>query len=81
MATKKKETTEENVSAETEAAVTETTTEKSYTYSTLKKDCRKLFGVPTIAFVAATSDLDQSNKYTISELDTIIKAWCKKEVK
>ena len=88
MATRKKTATEETTEVVEETATetvaetaAESTAEKSYAYSALKKDCRKLFKVPTITFVAATGGLDQSKKYTISEVSAIIAAWGAKEVK
>ena len=84
MATRKKTATEETtevVEETTTETTAESTAEKTYAYSALKKDCRKLFKVPTITFVAATGGLDQSKKYTISEVSAIIAAWGAKEVK
>lgn len=54
--------------------------EKKFPLERLKKNSHKLFHVSSIVFAGATSDLPDGN-YSVAEIDEIIKAWLKKEVK
>jgi len=53
--------------------------EPKYSLDVLQKHCRKLFGVPTVVFVGATTGM--TGEYTVEEIKSIIEKWCKKEVK
>lgn len=66
---------------ETVDVVGNAVTKKTFTVDVLKKHCKDLFGVPTVLFVGATSELDQSRKYSIDEIKSAIDAWSKKEVR
>ncbi|MCC8157310.1 MAG: hypothetical protein LIO54_08545 [Oscillospiraceae bacterium] len=90
MATKKSTTatteaaTAETAATETVEAVqveaTETTKEETkFSLENLAKNCRPLFGVSSCTFAGATAGL--TGEYTVSEMKSIIKKWCGKEIK
>jgi len=54
--------------------------EKKYRLEVLQKHCRKLFGVPTTAFVGATVGL-KDGEYTVTHIKGIIEKWCRTEAK
>ncbi len=51
---------------------------KTFTYDSLRKGSRKLFGITQSTFDGATNDIDQSQKYSVEEIKTHIDEWLKK---
>ncbi len=74
----KKETA---ATVETAAASGDAKAERKFSLDVLQTHCRELFGVSTPAFVGATSNLDATAKYSVAEIDSTIKRWCRTEVK
>lgn len=54
--------------------------ERKFPYEVLKANCMKLFHVTSSTFVGATIG-KESKSFTISEMQSIIETWLKKEVK
>lgn len=57
-----------------------TSAERKFPYEVLKGNCMKLFHITSSTFIGATAGME-SGAYTIAEMQSIIKAWLKKEVK
>lgn len=53
--------------------------EQKYELAKLQENCKKLFDVSTAVFVGAANGL--TGKYTVSEMNEIIRKWKKEEVK
>lgn len=77
MATKKDATSAAAVASEEDVKVVN---EQKFTLESLKKHSIRLFGVPTVVFAGATANLE-NKEYTVGEIKSIIKKWCRQEVK
>ncbi len=72
--------TEENVADQAAEEPAKTSDERKFPYEVLKANCVKLFRVTSSTFIGATIGME-SGAYTIAEMQSIVKAWLKKEVK
>lgn len=55
--------------------------EPKFTLDKLRENSYQLFGVSECTFVGATTELAESDLYSVKEIKTVIKEWQKKEVK
>lgn len=51
--------------------------ESKFLLSTLRNECKELFGISTATFDGVTSGLDSDGEYTIDEISNKINAWLK----
>lgn len=71
---------DENAANQVEEKPVKTSDERKFPYEVLKTNCVKLFHVTSSTFIGATIG-KESGSYTISEMQSIIDSWLKKEVK
>lgn len=57
-----------------------TSDERKFPYEVLKANCVRLFCITSSTFIGATIGME-SGAYTIAEMQSIVAAWLKKEVK
>lgn len=72
--------TEENVADRAAEEHAKTSAERKFPYEVLKENCMKLFHVTSSTFIGATIG-KEGGSYTITEMQSFIDEWLKKEVK
>lgn len=70
---------DENTAQAAEGPV-KTSDERKFPYEVLEANCMKLFHVTSSTFAGATIGME-SGAYTIADMQSIVDAWLKKEVK
>lgn len=71
---------EESVADRTAEVPAKTSAERKFPYEVLKENCMKLFHVTSSTFIGATVG-KENGSYSIPEMQNLISAWLKKEVK
>lgn len=71
---------EKNASDQAAEEPAKTSDERKFPYEVLKANCVRLFHVTSSTFIGATIGME-SGAYTIAEMQSIVRAWLKKEVK
>lgn len=71
---------DENTANQAAEEPVKTSDERKFPYEVLKTNCVKLFHVTSSTFAGATIG-KETGSYTVSEMQSIVDSWLKKEVK